>query len=150
MVNKVLKKRIFRDLKSNFFRYFALIVLIIVGIFIVVSMAGAAEVIIKGTDDRKITCNTEDGEFNVFIPLSESQISDFKDEGIELEAMFSIDSELDDGSVLRIMENRDSINLISVEKGNVASNNDETLIEKRYAEEHNLNVGDKIKISGKE
>ena len=106
--------------------------------------------IIKGTDDRKITCNTEDGEFNVFIPLSESQISDFKDEGIELEAMFSIDSELDDGSVLRIMENRDSINLISVEKGNVASNNDETLIEKRYAEEHNLNVGDKIKISGKE
>lgn len=150
MVNNVLKKRILRDLKSNFFRYFALIVLIIVGIFIVVSMAGAAEVIIKGTDDRKITCNTEDGEFNVFIPLSESQISDFKDEGIELEAMFSIDSELDNGSVLRIMENRDSINLISVEKGDVASNNDETLIEKRYAEEHNLNVGDKIKISGKE
>lgn len=150
MVNKVLKKRILRDLKSNFFRYFALIVLIIVGIFIVVSMAGAAEVIIKGTDDRKITCNTEDGEFNVFIPLSESQISDFKDEGIELEAMFSIDSELDNGSVLRIMENRDSINLISVEKGDVASNNDETLIEKRYAEEHNLNVGDKIEISGKE
>lgn len=150
MVNKVLKKRILRDLKSNFFRYFALIVLIIVGIFIVVSMAGAAEVIIKGTDDRKITCNTEDGEFNVFIPLSESQISDFKDEGIELEAMFSIDSELDNGSVLRIMENRDSINLINVEKGNVASDNDETLIEKRYAEEHNLNVGDKIKISGKE
>lgn len=150
MVNKVLKKRILRDLKSNFFRYFALIVLIIVGIFIVVSMAGAAEVIIKGTDDRKITCNTEDGEFNVFIPLSESQISDFKDEGIELEAMFSIDSELDNGSVLRIMENRDSINLINVEKGNVASDNDETLIEKRYAEEHNLNVGDKIKISSKE
>ena len=46
MVNKVLKKRIPRDLKANFLRYIALILLIVMGIFIVVSMAGAADVIV--------------------------------------------------------------------------------------------------------
>ena len=64
--------------------------------------------------------------------------------------MFSIDSQLSDGSVLRIMENRNDINKISVDKGKIASLDNETLIEKRYAKEHGLDVGDKIEISGKE
>lgn len=150
MVNKVLKKRIFRDLKANFLRYIALILLIVLGIFIVVSMAGAADVIIEGTNKRAVSCSTEDGEFNVFIPLSDRQISDLKEEGINLEKMFSVDSKLSDGSVLRITENRNDINKISVDKGKIASSDEETLIEKRYAKEHGLKVGDKIEISGKE
>ena len=150
MVNKVLKKRIPRDLKANFLRYIALILLIVMGIFIVVSMAGAADVITEGTNKRAVSCNTEDGEFNVFIPLSDSQVSDLKEDGVNLEKMFSIDSQLSDGSVLRIMENRNDINKISVDKGKIASLDNETLIEKRYAKEHGLDVGDKIEISGKE
>ena len=58
MVNKVLKKRIPRDLKANFLRYIALILLIVMGIFIVVSMAGAADVITEGTNKRAVSCNT--------------------------------------------------------------------------------------------
>lgn len=150
MVNKVLKKRIPRDLKANFLRYIALILLIVMGIFIVVSMAGATDVITEGTNKRAVSCNTEDGEFNVFIPLSDSQVSDLKEDGVNLEKMFSIDSQLSDGSVLRIMENRNNINKISVDKGKIASLDNETLIEKRYAKEHGLDVGDKIEISGKE
>ena len=56
MVNKVLKKRIPRDLKANFLRYIALILLIVMGIFIVVSMAGAADVITEGTNKRAVSC----------------------------------------------------------------------------------------------
>ena len=48
------------------------------------------------------------------------------------------------------MENRNNINKISVDKGKIASLDNETLIEKRYAKEHGLDVGDKIEISGKE
>lgn len=44
-MNRVLRKRILRDVKSNFMRYLALILLIVMGMYIVVSMVGSAETI---------------------------------------------------------------------------------------------------------
>ena len=48
-MQKVLRKRIFRDFKSNFTRYIALSFLIILSMYLVVSMVAAAETIIRGT-----------------------------------------------------------------------------------------------------
>ncbi|WP_028505318.1 hypothetical protein [Ruminococcus sp. FC2018] len=39
-----------RELKSNFGRYLALVLLIIMGVFLVVNMVGSADSIIDGTD----------------------------------------------------------------------------------------------------
>ena len=51
-MNRVLRKRILRDVKSNFMRYLALELLIVMGIYIVVSMVGSAETIITGSNQR--------------------------------------------------------------------------------------------------
>ena len=42
-MNRVLNKRIFRDLKSNFLRYLALLLMIVMGMYIIVSVVGAAD-----------------------------------------------------------------------------------------------------------
>lgn len=49
-MNKVLNKRLLRDLKSNFFRYFALFILVVMGMYMVVSMVAAADIVIEGTE----------------------------------------------------------------------------------------------------
>lgn len=47
-MQKILRKRVFRDLKENLFRYIALGSLIILSMYMVVSLIGAAETIISG------------------------------------------------------------------------------------------------------
>jgi len=48
-MNKVLSKRILRDLKENFMRYFALVLLIILCMYIIVSVVAAADTIMRGS-----------------------------------------------------------------------------------------------------
>lgn len=50
-MQKILRKRILRDLRENLFRYLALGFLVILGMYMVISLVGAAETIITGTAD---------------------------------------------------------------------------------------------------
>ena len=62
-MNRVLNKRIFRDLKENFLRYIALFLMIVMGMYIITAMVGAAETIITGTAQKAGTAawrSTED------------------------------------------------------------------------------------------
>lgn len=63
-MNKVLRKRVFREFKKNLFRYVALMVLIMESMYLVISMVGAAEVIIEGSAVyRKIRRRLQIGSF---------------------------------------------------------------------------------------
>lgn len=146
-MNRVLRKRVFRDVKENFRRWLALFLMIVLGMYIVVAVVGAAENIITGSADLAEKNHVEDGEFSVFIPLTDGQEKSLRDMGIILERKFSADISLDDHSVLRLMKNRSEINLIALDNGRPAEKNGEVVLEKRYCEEHGYSVGDKIKIA---
>lgn len=148
-MNKILNKRILRDLKSNIWRYLALFLLIAVGMYIVIAIVGAANTIITGTELKAEENKVEDGQFSVFIPLTEAQEKELCDAGIALERMFSVDLLQEDDSTIRVFANRKEINLVHVDEGDIASAKDEVVVEKRYAEEHFLAVGDTFKIAGK-
>ena len=92
-MNRVLRKRLLRDLKSNFLRYLALVLLIVMGMYVVVSVVGAAETIIAGCADRAEENHVEDGQFTVFFALADEQEKELTDTGITLEKMFSLDRE---------------------------------------------------------
>ncbi|MEE1282560.1 MAG: FtsX-like permease family protein [Acutalibacteraceae bacterium] len=146
-MNKVLNKRILRDLKANLTRYIALLVMIIAGMFIVISVVGAADTIITGTTELALKNKIEDGQFSVFIPLTNEQEKEITDSGVSLEKMFSTDIDVN-GSTLRLMKIRENINLIHLDSGELPSKRGEAVIEKRYAEEHNISIGDSIEIYG--
>ncbi len=146
-MNRVLQKRILRDLKSNFMRYLALGLLIIMGMYLVVSMVGAAETVITGSEQRTEKNLVEDGQFSVFLPLTESQENELTDSGLTLEKLFSMDVELADDSVLRLMKNREKVDLIDLDNGRLAEQNGEIVLEKRYCEEHDLQVGDTVSFA---
>ena len=87
-MQKVLKKRIFRDFKQNIARYLALSFLIILSMYLVVSIIAAAETIINGTKDADKAQSVEDGQFSLFLPMTDSEWDSLIDEGMTLEKMF--------------------------------------------------------------
>ena len=62
-MNRVLRKRVLRDVKQNFWRWLALFLMIVLGIYIVVSVVGAADTIITGFNNAAEENQVEDGEF---------------------------------------------------------------------------------------
>ncbi len=149
-MNRVFRKRILRDLKENFSRWLALFLMIVMGMYIVTSVVGAAETVITQSNRAALKNQVEDGEFTTLIPLTEEQEEILENAGIMLERKFSIDILLEDGSKLRLMKNRKKVNLIEVDEGQPVKETGEVVLEKRYSEEHGWGVGDDIKIAGRE
>ena len=69
-MDKILRKRIIRDLKDHFLRYAALCLLIILGCYMLVSLLAAAENIIQGTKEHQLSNRMEDGQFTTFTALN--------------------------------------------------------------------------------
>lgn len=148
-MNRVLNKRISRDLRENFLRYLALFLMIVMGMYIIVAVVGAAETIITGTAEKGEENHVEDGQFSVFTQLTAAQEKTITDAGVTLEKMFSFDAEMPDNSVLRVFKVREQIDLINVEEGSIPTETGEIILEKRYCEEHGISVGDTVKIGEK-
>ena len=149
-MNRVLRKRLGRELKTNFARYLALVLLIVMGMYIIVSVVASADTIIDGTAEHGKQNKVEDGQFGVFIPLTDEQEKEITDKGITLEQHFSIDVTAKDSSKLRVFRKRNDIDLIELDSGRLAEKKGEAVVEKRYSEEHSLSVGDKLTAGGVE
>lgn len=148
-MNQVFKKRILRELLKNFPRWLALLILIAMGMYIVTSVVGAAETIMTKSRRAAYRNQVEDGEFTTLLPLTKEQEERLDDAGILSEQKFSLDIPLKDGSILRLMKNRQTINLIEVDEGRTAKEMGEIVLEKRYCKEHGYAVGDGIQIAGR-
>ena len=147
-MQKVLRKRILRDLRANKFRYLALAVLIIMSMYLVISLVGAAETIMQGGADSDREHKVEDGQFSVFVPLTSSEKEEITKKGLTLEENFYLDYNMKDQSVLRVFQNRREINLAVVREGRLAKADDEVMLEQRYCEEHQIKAGDTVTIGG--
>ena len=149
-MNKVLSKRIPREFKSNLPKYIALLLLIVLCMYLVTAMVASSETIIIRTDEHNAANHVEDGQFTTFLPLTDEQEKDITDKGVTLERMYSLDIKAEDGSTLRVMKNRRNIDLVELISGEYPSKDNEAAVERRYAEEHSLNVGSKLTVGGTE
>ncbi|MCR5774945.1 MAG: ABC transporter permease [Lachnospiraceae bacterium] len=150
-MQRVLRKRVFRNLRKHFVRYFMLGIMIAMSIFLVVTIVGSGETLSRGTVDLAEKTNLEDGEFKVFSPLNDSEVKQIGDMGIELEEQFYFDYQMEDEDegTVRIFKIRDRINRIHYISGKEPEDKTGLVMEKRYAEEHDLKVGDSFEIAGK-
>ncbi len=145
-MQKILRKRIFRELKENLFRYIALGLMIIIGMFIVISLVAAAETIMTGTELASKEQAAEDGQFSLFAPLTDEEKQKLKDKGAAIEEHFYLDYIADNDTVLRAFKIRQNIDLLRADTGSLPLKDGEILLEKRYSEETGLAIGDVIQI----
>ncbi|MFA5659242.1 MAG: ABC transporter permease [Oscillospiraceae bacterium] len=144
----ILNKRILRELKENFLRYLALVLMIILGMTIVISLSAAAETVIKSTHDNAVKNNVEDGQFSVFVPLTDTIINELENKGVTIEKSFFLDYSAIENSTLRIFKNRQKINLIVPDTGNIPNLENDIFVEQNYAKAHDISVGDDITVGG--
>ena len=102
-MQKILRKRILRDLKANLFYYLAPGFLIVLGMYLVVSFVGAADTVITGVAEKNQLLQVEDGQFSVFVPLTEKEENDLVAAGITLEEQFYLDYHGRNNSVVRLL-----------------------------------------------
>ncbi|WP_028521615.1 ABC transporter permease [Ruminococcus flavefaciens] len=147
-MKRVLNKRILRDLRHNFVRYAALFLLVVLGMYIVTSMVASSENVIQGTIEKNGINRVEDGEFSVFVPLTDKQLDEIRSNDVEIEEIFNFDFS-ENGKVIRVTKVRENIDRIEIKEGRLPEADGEAVIEQRYAEENGISTGDEINISGK-
>ena len=111
-MQKILRKRVLRDLKENFFRYLALGLLIILCMYMIGSLVGAGETIVQGVDEQAEKNHMEDGQFTCFVPLSKGNKKMLAEHDVELEKMFYLDF-AKQNETIRVFQNRQKINLVA-------------------------------------
>ena len=149
-MQKVLRKRIIRELKNNLTRYLALGFLIVLCMFVVIGMVGAAETVIRGSEINLKKTNVEDGLFVLYTPLTKENRIELEEKGIIIEEQFYMDYQMEDNSIIRVFQVRETLNQIIVEEGRMPEKPNEILMEKRYCEVHGISVGSFICIGGNE
>ncbi len=152
---KSLNKRIIRELKAHFGRYLALLFMIVLGMYLVVSVAGMAETTIAGTEKYNERCRLQDGQFTVFVPLTDGQLKDLFDKYGDIESIFSVDVSVRSGDnglekTLRIFKVRKDIDQINIDEGSLPEKDDEIVIMNLFAERNELKAGDSLRLSGKD
>lgn len=149
-MQKVLRKRIWRDFKSNLPRYLALSLLIILAMYLVVSLVGAAETIIRGSENADSRQCVEDGDFSLFVPMKDEEMEDLEADGVTIEPQFYMDYEIDEDHTIRIFANRDEVNRIDLVKGTLVEKGNELVVERQFAEKNDISAGDVITFGGRE
>ncbi|PYG89172.1 putative ABC transport system permease protein [Ruminiclostridium sufflavum DSM 19573] len=145
-MNRILNKRIFRDLKKNLVRYAALFVLIVMGIFVITSMFGSADTIITRAKEYSRELRVEDGQFTTFMPLTADEKKEISSRDITFEENFFLDFTVGGDTTLRVFKNRKDINLVKLDEGSAAADKNQVVLEKLYAKKNSYKLGDSIKI----
>ena len=144
-MQKILRKRVLRDLKKNAFRYAALGCLIILCMYLIISLVGAGETIVRGVEESAEENQMEDGQFTCFAPLSQKDMEKIRNNNVQPEKMFYLDYTVGD-TTLRVFKDRESINKVVISEGKKAENADELVLEKRYAAKNEVSLGDEIQL----
>ena len=149
-MNRILRKRFPRQIKADFFRLGSLFLIIALCMYIVIALVDAAEIVISGTEKNQTATCLEDGQFTVFTALTDEQLKSITDKGVTVEAHTSYDLTLGDGSVIRVFKNRELIDRAVLDTGREAASDTEIVLEKRYCEEHDISIGDTLRIGGED
>ena len=146
---KELNARIPRELKAHLGRYLALFFMIVMGMYLVVSIAGMAETTIQGSDAYNEECRLQDGQFTVFTPLTDAQILELEDGKCEIESIFSVEINAEKGT-LRVFKPRENIDLLKTDEGSAPTADHDIVIMNLYADRNKISLGDRISLAGEE
>ena len=142
----ILNRRLIRDFKDNLVRNVAMILIVALSMALVVALCSNTECLNYVIHDEWEKCKVEDGSFETYVPLSKRNMLDLAELDVTIEKMFYTDVPVNEVSVLRFFVNRKKIDLAFVEQGHAPQNDNELFMEKLYAANHGLSVGDTLYV----
>ena len=139
-----LRKRIPRELKGEFGKYLVVFLLMVLTIGFVSGFLVADGSMLKAYDESFDKYNIENGNFRTAEKIYSSQWKDIEAAGVELYENYYIEEDLDNGSTMRFFKNREKVNKVCLMKGEMPSGQGEIAIDRMYADNNSLKVGDTL------
>lgn len=145
-----LRKRIPRELRAEFGKYLVVLILMISTIGFVSGFLVADGSMIQAYNEGFEKYNIEDGNFRVKKELTSSQKKDISAHNVTLYENFYIEQAVGNGSTMRFFKNRKDVNKVCLMKGTLPATSDEIAIDRMYADNNHISVGDVLTSGGKE
>ena len=140
-----LRKRLPRELKGELGKYLVVFILMVLTIGMVSGFLVADGSMIVAYNDGFEKYNIENGNFRTNQQIYKSQKEEIQNLGIKLYENFYIEEPLDNGSTMRFFKNRTEINGVCLMKGELPKATGEIAIDRMYADNNDLKVGDILK-----
>ena len=150
-------KRLPRELKSDFGKYIVIFLFMTLTIGFVSGFLVADDSMLAAYDEGFEKYNIEHGNFTLSSKASESDLKKIEKNGkVRICENFyrdeATDADLDgnEEETMRIYQERTDMNLVCLMSGGMPAAKNEIAIDRMYADNNKLKVGDKLKIAGEE
>ena len=151
-----LRKRLLRELKNDIGKYLVIFLFMTATIGFVSGFLVADESMLYAYDESFEKYNVENGNFTTEQKLTDNQRTRLEKEKVTIYENFYKDEDADTDldsepeSTIRLFKTRTEFNLVCLMKGEMPQQKDEIAIDRMYADNNDLQVGDVISVDKKE
>lgn len=142
-----LRKRLLREMKTEFGKYLVIFLLMIGSIGFVSGFLVADGSMITAYNEGFQKYVIEDGNFRLTNKVNRAQRKAIQEFGITLYDNYYAEEALTNESTLRIFQNREEVNLVCLMEGAMPENTGEIALDRMYADNNDIHVGDTISSS---
>lgn len=146
-----LNRRLPRELAKDWAKYAAIFILMVLLISICSGMRVSNESLKQAYYESFDKYTLEDGHLTLDKPLPDEMRSVFEEKGaMKLYDNLYFDEETPDGQVVRVYSQEDEINTPCLLSGELPANDGEIAIDRVFAKNNDISVGDSITLKGRE
>ena len=143
-----LNKRIPREFKKNAGKYIGIFLILVTTIILGSSFMATNDSAVSTLEKNDKECRIEDGQFETIEPVSENLKEQLKKEDIKLvENFYSTVNNYEGEAKILIFNEREEMNLPSIFEGELPDKEDEIAIERLFAKNRDIQIGDVITLN---
>ncbi len=140
-----LNRRLSRELRDDLGKYIVIFILLVMSIGFVSGFIVAGSSMSKAYDDSFEKYNVENGNFRTTDPLSDNLKNAIEKKGVTVYDNYYVEQAFSNDTTLRIYAIREEVDKVCLMTGEMPSADDEIAIDRMYADNNNLKVGDELK-----
>lgn len=145
-IKNPLHKRIRRELKQDIGKYLALFLFLTLTIGFVSGFLVAGGSMEGAYDDSFEKYTVEDGHFTLAAEIPDTLQEDLEAEDVQIYPLFYKDFELSDTNSVRLYKPRTEVDRICLMEGSMPETDDEIVIDRLYAENNEIAIGDAMRL----
>ena len=139
-----LRRRLPRELKSEFGKYLVVFLLMLATIGMVSGFLVADGSMLIAYDESFSKYNVEDGNFSTGEKIYRGQKEAIEELGVKIHENYYIEDALTNDSTMRFFKNRTEVNKVCLMNGELPDKTGEIAIDRMYADNNGLKIGDTL------
>lgn len=152
VMNNPLRKRLFAQLKADAVRHIVIFIFLAGMIALISGFLATDRSVYKTYNEGVEKYNLEHGHFEVAVKPDKEAVKNIeKKEKVEIYKNWYKDEEVEgNSSTLRIYANRKTVDKVAVFEGSLPDEENEIALDRLYAENSSISIGDKVTVNGKQ